>query len=338
MKSQRKILITGGAGFIGSQLGYRLHSQDCQVILLDNLMFGHIDNLSIDGQFFGQFVAKDIRDAHLQPLFDGVDTVFHFAGIAALPVCQSQPGLAYDINVAGTANILEYARRAKVRRVIFSSTSAVYEGGGHQLHREDESLSPNLIYAMTKLACEEMCDGFAQNYGMDIIIPRFFNVYGPHQDFKRKSPPFTSYLARELTQGRTPILFNKSDAKRDYVHSEDLIALLLKMLDAEEKFAAERFNVGSGVGYSVPQLCEIMQKVSGRTVCPEYKDPESYWNAYGDLYEGYSLSRERVKKEVYKDCVADNAKTCRTFGWCPAISVEAGFKTVYEYALARCGV
>nr|MDP9412590.1 NAD-dependent epimerase/dehydratase family protein [Pseudomonadota bacterium] len=122
-----KILITGGAGFVGSQLGKHLHGMGHEIVLLDNMSFGHLDNLLLDGAPFGQFVCKDIRDPDLAAQMQGVDTVFHLAGIAALPVCQQDPRAAYDVNVAGVGNVLEAARRAGVRRVIFSSTSAVYE-------------------------------------------------------------------------------------------------------------------------------------------------------------------------------------------------------------------
>lgn len=180
----KKVLITGGAGFIGSQLGYALLKQGYEVTLLDNMMFGHLDNLVIEGKLFGNFVCKDIRDDDLAKYFQGVDTVFHLAGVAALPVCQSKPQFAYDVNVSGTGNVLEYARQAGVRRVVFSSTSAVYELTKNDIQAEDEQPTPNLVYSMTKHAAEELCKSYSQNYGVDIIVTRFFNVYGPHQDFK----------------------------------------------------------------------------------------------------------------------------------------------------------
>lgn len=329
-----KIMITGGAGFIGSQLGYELSRQGRHVVLLDNMSTGNLDNLVVEGQTFGEFVAADVREANLVRHFDDVDTVFHFAGIAALPSCQANPYDAYDVNTSGTASVLEAARRAGIRKFVFSSTSAVYENTDTACHAEHDLLSPNLVYAMTKYAAEQVCRAYAVNYGMDVIICRFFNVYGPHQDFKRKTPPFTSYLARELVAGRQPILYNRSDAKRDYVHSTDVVRLLIKILKSQTRFDAETFNVASGEAYSVPEICSLMCEISGKSIDPIYRSPEMFWDDYEVLFQGaYPLSRDRIRKEVYKEACGDNTKTRKYLDWEPTIGIRQGMESVYHYAL-----
>lgn len=330
-----RIVITGGAGFIGSQLGHTLHQAGWDVVLLDNLSFGHVDNLVVDGRLWGTFVAADIRDANLARRFEGADCVVHLAGIAALPVCQANPQHAFDVNTSGTANVLEAARRAGVRRVIFSSTSAVYERSPGAIHAETDPVQPDLIYAQTKLAAEQICRAYALNNDLDVIVARFFNVYGPHQDFKRKSPPFTSYLAREYVHRRVPVLFNNSrEARRDYVHSSDVIALLLKMIQSGERYRADIFNIGSGSAYSVPELVEFMQAMAGAAdLQPAYRNPEEYWNAYPELFDSkMPLSRQRVRDEVFKSAIADPKKTERSFDWNAGIDIRAGLKSVYDYA------
>ena len=328
----RKVVITGGAGFIGSQLGYELTHQGWQVVLLDNLWAGYVDNLIVDGKTFGHFIAKDIRVPDLAEYLDGAEFVIHFAGIASLPVCQSEPRFAYDVNTAGTANVLESARKVGVKRVLFSSTSAVYECNNEEIHKESDHVYPNLVYASTKLTAEMICESYAKNYGMDIIIARFFNVYGPHQDFWRKSPPFTSYIARELLAGRSPVLFNRTSAKRDYIHSSDVISILIKMIHAEKHYSAETFNVATGRGYSVPQLYEIMKNIAKVNLEPVYKDPETIWSAYNSLFkEPYPLLTDRVRKEVYKNAIADISKTEKEFSWKAEFSIEDGLRSVYEY-------
>lgn len=332
MTLNKKIVITGGAGFIGSQLGYHLHIHGWKVVLLDNLSAGYVDNLIINGELFGQFVAKDIRDKDLIKHLEETEIVFHLAGIAPLPVCQSFPHYAYDVNTAGTANVLEAARIAGVKRVIFSSTSAVYEGNETNPHSEKDHIAPNLIYAMTKQAAESICKGYAENYGMDIIIARFFNVYGPHQDFKRLSPPFTGYVARELVAGRVPVLFNQSNARRDYIHSSDVIEILCRMLESPRHYHAEVFNVGSGKGYSVPEIYAIIQKLTNSSVSATYKDPSSYWQQYESLSaQPYPLSPTRIEKEVYKESIADISKTSGEFNWEAKLSIELGLKTVVDH-------
>jgi nucleoside-diphosphate-sugar epimerase len=292
------------------------------------------DNLAIEGKFFGEFLAGDIRDVNLQKVFEGADIVYHLAGLAAVAVCQANPQYAYDINTSGTANVLEAARRCGVRRVIFSSTSGVYECSPGEAHAEDDPVAPNLIYAMTKQAAESICLAYAKNYGMDIVIARFFNVYGPHQDFERKAPPFISYIARELSVGRAPILFNRSDVKRDYVHSADVIRILKTMGYADGPFHAEIFNIGSGVGHSVPDLYAIMQRVAGTDTPAIYGDPETYWNNFTELFTPpYPLSRARVGEEVFKHAIADTSKTNAAFGWSATVDIEEGLRSVYEYVV-----
>jgi nucleoside-diphosphate-sugar epimerase len=335
--SNGKVVITGGAGFVGSQVGHALWRDGTPVVLLDNMSYGHLDNLIVNGAPFGEFVGKDIRSSDLRRHFEGADTVYHFAGIAALPVCQADPLLAYDVNTGGTANVLEVARRAGVRRVIFSSTSAVYENSPKLPQAESDPVAPNLVYSMTKYAAEAVCQAYAKNYGMDIIVCRFFNVYGPHQDMKRKSPPFTSYVARELHAGRQPVLYNRSEARRDYIHVSDVIELLLRMHKSQRRYAAEIFNLGTGKAYSVPQLYAEFQRISGKNIEAVYRDPETFWNNYTELFEGQGLSRERVKKEVYKDSAADMSKTQAEFDWKPQVDMATGLASVYQYAVDHAG-
>ena len=122
-----KIVITGGAGFIGSQLGYYFHKLGNDVYLLDNMSYGKEDNLYVNGAPFGKFINFDVRDPKLLNHLDGADVVIHLAGIAPLPECQINPSSAYDNNVIGTLNVLESCRKKNIPKVIFSSTSAVYE-------------------------------------------------------------------------------------------------------------------------------------------------------------------------------------------------------------------
>lgn len=333
----RRILITGGAGFVGSQLGRRLAAEGHDVVLLDDLSFGHLDNLLVGGRQFARFVCRDIRDPRTAELYDGVDCVFHLAGIAALPVCQLDPRQAYDVNVAGTGAVLEAARRAGVRRVVFSSTSAVYERTvGAALH-EDAVVAPDLVYACTKHSAEALCRGHALNYGLDVVVCRFFNVFGPHQDVLRASPPFTSYVARELAHERSPVLYNRrSDVRRDYVHVSDVVELLLRVMRHETRHVADVFNVCSGIGHSVPELFEVFRQVSGKAIEATYRDPAEYWDRYPSLFAGaFPLSRERVIEEVYKSAIGSNAKARAAFDWQPTLNLAAGIQSVYVDALQR---
>ena len=334
-----RVLITGGAGFVGSQLGQRLAAEGHEVILLDDMSFGHLDNLLMDGRPFGRFVCRDIRDPRTNDLYEGVDCVFHLAGVAALPVCQSDPREAYDVNVAGTGAVLEAARRAGVRRVVFSSTSAVYERTKRSLLQEDDAIAPDLVYACTKQSAEVLCRAYAANYGLDVVVCRFFNVFGPHQDVLRVSPPFTSYVARELAHDRSPVLFNdRRDVLRDYVHVADVVELLVRIMRDDAHHTADVFNVCSGVGHSVPELYDVFGRVSGKSIPPTFRDPADFWAQYAVLFDGpRPLSRERVIEEVYKSAIGSNAKARAAFGWRPELDLVAGVQSVYADAVRRFG-
>jgi len=328
-----KILITGGAGFIGSQLGRRLSMLGHEVTLVDNLSFGYLDNLVVDGVVPRNFVCRDIRDGELANEMAGKEIVFHFAGISSLPVCEQNPAAAYDINVVGTANVLDLARRAGVGRVVFSSTSAVYENNQADKFCEADPVSPDLTYASTKAVGESICRSYAKNYGLDVVVARFFNVYGAHQDIRRVSPPFTSYVARQMVLNQPLVLFNKSEATRDYVYSEDLLDALTHMAFSANVYRGEVFNLCSGKGYSVPDLLKLMTEITSFRGEITWSDPNTFWDKYPDLFTGeYRFDRSRIAKEVHKSAIGDPTKTLAEFGWKAETPIEKGLDAVIEYA------
>lgn len=328
----KKILITGGAGFIGSQLGANLVREGYDVILLDNMSDGYEDNLIVNGKRFDSFVQMDVRDKNLTSIVDGVDTIFHFAATSALPKCQSDAVAAYDNNVTGVAHVLEAARKKGVRRVIFSSTSAVYENSKDAVFTESSPVSPDLVYSSTKYAGELMCKGFASTYGLDIIVARFFNVYGEHQDIHRPMPPFVGYLAREFFYGRSPTLFNKTDVKRDYVYYGDVLNCLKSMMNATKHYSADVFNICSGIGYSVPDIVSIYAMISGKKIEPTFSDPTRFWDKFPEIYEGkFPFKRERTTKEVFKNSIGSPLKTESEFGFRAQVSFEDGLRSVHRF-------
>lgn len=327
-----KILITGGAGFIGSQLGHCLSREGYDVVLVDDMSFGHLDNLVISGQTFGSFIGRDIRTKEIFPLFENVDCVFHFAGISALPVCQEQPYYALSVNVAGTVNVLEAARRAGVRRVIFSSTSAVYENNTDFPFREDDSVNPYLVYSTSKFQAEHICKAYIKTYGLEIVILRFFNVYGPHQDLKRLSPPLTGYIVRELLSGRQPVLHSDGMQERDYVYIDDINDLLTRSMTAEN-VSGEIFNACSNSTISVRKIYEYIADALKTNIEPIYRDAQHFWDRYPTLFDGhYPLNKEILVKEVNKYSLGSNEKAKKTLGWEPKVSPRDGLQEVVRYA------
>lgn len=323
------ICITGGAGFIGSQLGLHLARLGHNLRLIDNFSSGTIGNVIFDGQLIGEVNVVDVRDKQLDSHLEKCEVLIHLAGIASLPSCESDPLEAFDVNTSGTANVLSACRRVGVSRVIFSSTSAVYETNSKLPSSESDVVNPNLVYSQSKWAAERICLAAASNYGQDVAICRFFNVFGPHQDVLRKSPPFTSYVARELIKGRQPQLFNNSNSGRDYIFIDDAIDLLSRMVTHPQTHDGEIYNIGSGQTFTVPNLYRIFQELLETSIEPLWGSPEEIWKSYPNLE---SLSKERIALEVHKSSCADMSKVQGIFDWTPQTPIENGLQRVIEHS------
>lgn len=327
-----KIIITGGAGFIGSQLGYNLHQEGHEVVLVDDMSFGYEDNLTIDGKPFGTFIKADVRTDQMIEIFKNADTVYHFAGISALPVCQENPYYAIEVNVAGTANVLEAARLNNVRRVIFASTSATYENNTTFPVKESDPVHPHLIYSCSKQQAEILCSAYYKTYGMEVVVVRFFNVYGPHQDFKRVSPPLTSYLIRCFLEGKQPILHSSGTQKRDYVYVDDLNRLN-KLCMTHPAAPGEVFNAASGQSYSVLEIYDVLAQAFDTDIEPVFQAASKFWDRYPRLFEGARpFPAQLLEKEVNKFSLGDTAHTWAKIGWKAEISLQEGMGRTAMYA------
>ncbi|MBA3073150.1 MAG: NAD-dependent epimerase/dehydratase family protein [Anaerolineae bacterium] len=336
---KQKVLITGGAGFIGSELGKFLLTKNFKVILLDNLEYGYRDNFEDNEELRSNFILEDVRSESIGKHLENIDIVIHLAGISSLPECESNPQKAFNVNVSSVANILNACRGTNVKRFIFASTSAVYENNNPlEPFKESDSVTPNLIYATTKYCGERICTSFAQNYDMDILICRFFNVFGPHQDFQRKAPPFTSYLIRELINGRKPTIFNTTIAKRDYIYVSDLVQYLYLMIQSQEKFNADIFNISSGVGYTALEIYDVIRSHLNNDVSYEVGNPIKFWDKYDSLFDKrYNLNKNRIEKEVFKHCIGDNSKIINTFQYSPHESLSEGLKNIIIFQRMKNG-
>jgi len=326
-----KILITGGAGFLGSQVGFYLHNKGHEVKLLDNLSYGYKENLIIENKQFGEFIEEDIRNKNISKYFQDVDYVIHLAGISSLPTCQENVGLAFDINVAGTANILELCRMNNVKKVFFSSTSAVYENNSIFPLEEDQSLSPDLTYSLTKKHAEEVCQAYSKLYNLNVVIGRFFNLYGPHQDFKRKSPPFISYMLKCLYNNETPIFFSNGEQERDYVYIQDACTFIESSLITNTS-PGEVFNCCSGIAYSTKKLYKISSTLMEKEIVADFKPSKDIWDKYKTLYQSdYPLKKDRIEQEVNKFCVGSPRKSKLVLNWEAQTKIQDGIKATIEF-------
>lgn len=324
-----KILVTGVAGFIGSSFAGHLLNKGHTVVGVDNLSYGDQRNLPKDHKF--SFKQIDIRSNEMKDALIGIDTVFHFAGISSLPECQSNPGEAISVNVGGTANVLECARLCNVSRVIVASTSALYENNEKTPFLETDGVQPDLIYSHSKLMCEELTRNFSLNYGIPTRAIRFFNVYGPHQSYLRKSPPLLGYIMSCVLKNESPQFFSDGNQKRDYIYIDDLIDLLDKF--TEEKINGfEIYNACSGDLASVRDIYSEVQKQVTNSKVAVYSPSDGFWNNFPTLSTGiYPLNVERIRKEVNKLSLGSNKKAEQELGWKPRTQLSAGISKILAY-------
>lgn len=327
-----KVLITGAAGFIGSQLAHKLWQDGAELILIDNFSYGKMDNLEFeDHSFADEIIRMDVRDregiAGLLQAGD-VDYIYNIAGIAPLPDCQTNPQEAIDVNVIGTVNLLENARRYGVKKFILASTNAMYENETEFPTVEDKFHLPTLIYPNTKYVAERFCESYSKTYGMNVTCLRFSNVYGPHIDCLRKQPPFVAYMIRELYYDRTPIFHSDGTQRRDYIYVDDLVRLAI-LVQNHEGF--DCVNVSSNKNYSVNEMYAIASKIMGKEIPAEYASDAHYWEQYPELYAGaYPIKTEILTHEINKYSLCDNAYAKKTYGWEPSIDMEEGLRRVIE--------
>jgi nucleoside-diphosphate-sugar epimerase len=245
----KNILITGVAGFIGSNLADRLLQEGgYRVVGIDNLTAGRIEQVPQGVEFY----KMDIRSEEIYPLFNGVDSVFHLAAKNCISDCQKDPVETSDINVTGTVKVFEAARRACVRKVIYAESSALYEGSSLLPTPESEE-KPESFYASSKLASRIFAESFRRYSDLKFTALRYFCVYGPKQDYRRTIPPVMSAFIIHLLQGKRPTIYGSGEKRRDFIYVDDVNDFHLLAL-TDPKTDDKVFNLGSGVNYSVQEI------------------------------------------------------------------------------------
>jgi len=300
---QKKVLITGVAGFVGSNLADRLLTEGYQVVGIDNLRYGVKEQIPA-GVEFHQF---DIRSKDMYPLFEGVDTVFHFAAKNSISNCQNDPVETADINVTGTVNVFAAAVQAKVRKVIYAESSAVYEGST-VFPTPEEAEAPHTFYAASKMATKYFADGFVRFRGIQATALRYFNVYGPRQDYRRSIPPVMSAFIIKLLKGEKPVIYGTGYKRRDFIHIDDINDFHILAMN-DDRTNGKVYNLGTGKNYSVKDIYGMIKKILNVETEPEFKP---------------ALEGEADQN------LADISKA-RAVGWEPKTSLEEGLKSSVEY-------
>ncbi len=333
-----KILITGAAGFIGSQLAYRLWNDGEKVVLVDNFSYGSKDNLIFQNyNFYPEIYKKDIRDIPFMDMLfrqEEFDYVYHIAAITPLPDCQNNPVEAVDVNVRGTCIILNLVRKYGVKKMFFASTSAVYENNKDFPSRENSVVAPSLLYPSTKYTAEQFCKAFADAYKIPVICFRFANVYGPHIDCLRTQPPVMGYIIREFFYKRNPVLHSNGEQKRDFVYVDDLIDLCLLARKAE---TFDIVNVSTEETVSINAIAyKIAKLMKCEDIKIKYAETSHYWSKYPELYNTpYPIANNVLEHEVLKYTCLSNKHAKELYSWNPRTSLEDGLKKTVDFV---CGL
>lgn len=267
-----KAVVTGGAGFIGSNLCEELARQGYHVVILDDLSTGKLENIQgllQEGNV--EFVQGSITDLPLlQRLFQGVEYVLHHAALARVPQSIDDPLTTNEVNITGTLKVLLAAKENKVRKVVFASSSSIYGDATTLPQREDMPPSPLSPYALTKLAGEYYCTIFHQIYGLSTVCLRYFNVYGPRQD------PHSGYalaipaFIHRISQNIPPIIFGDGEQSRDFTFVKDVVSANIL---AMENDAEGVYNIGSGNSITINQLADAVLNSLQKTLKPIYEKP-----------------------------------------------------------------
>lgn len=325
-----RILVTGAAGGIGSRLVSNLLQDGLEVVGVDDFSGGKRTlNLDVPGYKFYK-VDLSNKSQDLVEALGEVNLIYHLAGKSSLASCQKDPLGAHASNVQSTIQIAEYARAIGVG-VVFTSTSAVYEGLKDSLFEEDAKLDPSLTYPVTKLFAEKVLESYETTYGLPSVRLRLFNVFGEDQDITRVQPPFVNYLFREVTEGRRPVVFAPLSQERDYVYIDDVInALRASGVVAAEKQSGT-YNVCTSTSISVEQILDAFSRGAGlEKAFFDQGHPKDFWNAYEELHFGkYPIDRKKIEGEVLKHSVGSYKKAYSTLGWEPKHSV---LEAIEKYA------
>jgi UDP-glucose 4-epimerase len=303
----RKILVTGGAGFVGSHLVDRL-SMDNEVVVLDNLFTGSLDNLAQSKDRI-RFIDGDIRDSKLVKdiISGGVDIVFHLAALANVIRSIADPGLDMDINIKGTLNVLEACRGSKITRLVFTSSAAVYGEAKYLPIDEEHPLSPESPYAVSKLAAEKYCLAYHTVYGVPAAAVRCFNIYGPRQSSGAYANAISIFLGK-IKKGEPLTVYGDGEQTRDLVFVGDAVNGILQAA-SQPGAVGNVCNIATASAISVNQLIKIITGATGRQITTIHSDAKA-----GEIRHSY----------------ASIQKAKQTLGYVPATDLKTGISATWQ--------
>ena len=305
------VLVTGGAGFIGSNLTEALLQKGHSVRVLDDFSTGKRENLIFDKKHRSlEMIEGDIRNlSTCQRAIKGMEVVFHQAALPSVQRSIEDPEISNAVNVGGTLNILLAAKEIGVKRVVYASSSSIYGDTPTLPKHEEMPSNPLSPYALQKYIGEQYCRLFYQLYGLDTISLRYFNIFGPKQDPNSVYSAVIPKFIDALLQGRAPIIFGDGEQSRDFTYIENVVQANLLAMSAEH-LHGEAINIACGKRISLNQLVNVLKEILGAKQSPIHQEPRQ-----GDVK--HSLADIRKGKEI--------------LNYEPKIGIEVGLKKTVEF-------
>ncbi len=310
MTLTEKFLVTGGAGFIGSNLADKLLLLGGKVRIIDDLSTGFRENLDeIQGDF--EFIEADLNDdSALERAIDGIDIVFHQAALPSVPRSVEQPAATHDACVNATFKLLQASRAAGVRRFVYAASSSAY--GDQEVLPKVETMRPEPLspYAAAKLTGEYYCSVFHKVYGLETLSLRYFNVFGPRQNPSSAYSGVISRFIDALMKGTIPVIYGDGEQTRDFTYIDNVVAANISAAGASSGFG-EVINVANGERVSLNELLEVAKRVTGRTdAAAEYLAERT-----GDVRHSQADNSRAVEILAYEKLVDLEEGIKRTIEW-----------------------
>jgi UDP-glucose 4-epimerase len=300
----KKILITGGAGFIGSSIIAEYQKFNHEIFVIDNLSFGNREFIDIPDNCFFNINIRDREKVNSVVSSVKPHYILHLAAIHFIPYCNQHPFESSDINITGTVNIIEAAKNVKeLERLMFASTAAVYPICDVAVN-ENVTPSPMDIYGVSKFAGEYICREFHLSTGIPVVVARFFNAFGPNET----NPHLIPEIQKQVNEGNRKIKLGNLTPKRDFIHTSDMATALRMLIDKSES-GFDIFNLGRGEEYSVTEIVEAFERQLGEKIEIEVEET-------------------RVRKVERMHLLADIKKIKEFTGWNPLVSIDEGIRTL----------